>query len=263
MQMRTASAISTGLHAAVLLFAVVTFTGKSLEATPVEALPVDMVSEKDFSEMTKGAKTAPKAEIPKALAEKIDQPKPNRDPGTQTDRKKGDHADRGEDAGAATADQARSNRRENQEAGRLQTAGQGRAAATEEAPAEAAAQVRRRQDRGLTRQARSATQRRDWRAAQFGAEPRRCYRQRRPIVAIGNRCAAFAADIAVESTNRNSEPARLRDPHSHPTRQRPQVERAADGSLERDRNALQLGARQRSARGIPGSTLRYAQARAL
>ena len=34
MQMRTASLISTGLHAAVLLFAVVTFTGKSLEATP-------------------------------------------------------------------------------------------------------------------------------------------------------------------------------------------------------------------------------------
>ena len=52
MQMRTASVISTGLHAAVLLFAVVTFTGKSLESTPVEALPVDMVSEKEFSEMT-------------------------------------------------------------------------------------------------------------------------------------------------------------------------------------------------------------------
>lgn len=88
MQMRTASAISTGLHAAVLLFAVVTFTGKPLEATPVEALPVDMVSEKDFSEMTKGAKTAPKAEIPKALVEKIDQPKPNETPVPKLTEKK-------------------------------------------------------------------------------------------------------------------------------------------------------------------------------
>lgn len=88
MQMRTASAISTGLHAAVLLFAVVTFTGKPLEATPVEALPVDMVSEKDFSEMTKGAKTAPKAEIPKALVEKIDQLKPNETPVPKLTEKK-------------------------------------------------------------------------------------------------------------------------------------------------------------------------------
>jgi outer membrane biosynthesis protein TonB len=88
MQMRTASAISTGLHAAVLLFAVVTFTGKPLEATPVEALPVDMVSEKDFSEMTKGAKTAPKAEIPKALVEKINQPKPNETPVPKLTEKK-------------------------------------------------------------------------------------------------------------------------------------------------------------------------------
>jgi len=76
MQMRTASVISTGLHAAVLLFAVVTFTGKSLEATPVESLPVDFVSEKDFSEMTKGVKDAPKPDKPKPLVEKIDTPKP-------------------------------------------------------------------------------------------------------------------------------------------------------------------------------------------
>ncbi len=76
MQMRTASVISTGLHAAVLLFAVVTFTGKSLESTPVEALPVDVLSEKEFSEMTKGVKDAPKPDKPKPLVEKIDTPKP-------------------------------------------------------------------------------------------------------------------------------------------------------------------------------------------
>jgi hypothetical protein len=62
MEFRTASVISTGLHAAVLLWAVVTFTGKSYETTPPESLPVDLVSEKDFSELTKGVKEAPKVE---------------------------------------------------------------------------------------------------------------------------------------------------------------------------------------------------------
>ena len=76
MQMRMASAISTGLHAAVLLWALVSFSGKTFEVTPAESLPVDLVSEKDFSEMTKGAKQAPKLEIPKPLVEKIADAKP-------------------------------------------------------------------------------------------------------------------------------------------------------------------------------------------
>lgn len=70
MEMKTASAISTGLHAAVLLFAVVSFSGKTFEVTPAESLPVDLVSVKDFSELTKGAKDAPKKEAPKPLVEK-------------------------------------------------------------------------------------------------------------------------------------------------------------------------------------------------
>jgi outer membrane biosynthesis protein TonB len=76
MEMRTASVISTGLHAAVLLWAVVSFTGKTFEVTPAESLPVDLVSDKDFSEMTKGAKQAPKLEVPKPLVEKKAEPKP-------------------------------------------------------------------------------------------------------------------------------------------------------------------------------------------
>jgi colicin import membrane protein len=87
MQMRTASVISAGLHAAVLLFAVVTFTGKSLEATPVEALPVDLMSDKDFSEMTKGVKDAPKPDKPKPLVEKIDAPKPVEQQAPKIDKK--------------------------------------------------------------------------------------------------------------------------------------------------------------------------------
>jgi outer membrane biosynthesis protein TonB len=75
--MRTASAISTGLHAAVLLWAVVSFTGETFKVTPAESLPVDLISEKEFSEMTKGVKDAPKpVEQPKDLVEKKDEPKP-------------------------------------------------------------------------------------------------------------------------------------------------------------------------------------------
>ena len=80
MQMRVASAISTGLHAAVLLWALVSFSGKTFEVTPAESLPVDLVSDKDFSEMTKGAKQASKLETPKALVEKIGETKPVDEP---------------------------------------------------------------------------------------------------------------------------------------------------------------------------------------
>ena len=68
--MRKATAISAGLHAAVLLWATLSFSGKSFDVTPAESLPVDFMSEKDFSEMTKGVKDAPKVETPKPLVEK-------------------------------------------------------------------------------------------------------------------------------------------------------------------------------------------------
>lgn len=72
MQMKAASAISTALHVGVLLFAVVSFTGKEMNATPVESLPVDLISDKEFSQITKGQKDAPKPkEQPKPLVEKI------------------------------------------------------------------------------------------------------------------------------------------------------------------------------------------------
>jgi len=79
--MKKATAISAGLHAAVLLWATLTFTGKTLEATPPESLPVDLVSDKDFSEITKGIKEAKKVEPPKPLVEKKaeEPPKPVED----------------------------------------------------------------------------------------------------------------------------------------------------------------------------------------
>jgi colicin import membrane protein len=78
--MRKAAAISTGLHVAVLLFALLSFSGKTFEVTPAESLPVDLINDKDFSELTKGAKDAPKPKVepepPKPLVEKKAEPKP-------------------------------------------------------------------------------------------------------------------------------------------------------------------------------------------
>ena len=66
MQMRMASVISTCLHIAVLGWATLSFNSKAFEATPPESLPVDIISEKEFSEVTKGVKDAKKpAEKPK------------------------------------------------------------------------------------------------------------------------------------------------------------------------------------------------------
>jgi outer membrane biosynthesis protein TonB len=88
MEFKTASVISTGLHAAVLLWALVSFTGKTFEVTPAESLPVDLISDKAFSEMTKGSKDAPKAEKPKPLVEKIAEPKPDETPAPKITEKK-------------------------------------------------------------------------------------------------------------------------------------------------------------------------------
>jgi outer membrane biosynthesis protein TonB len=87
--MRKATGISAGLHAAVLLWATLSFSGKSFEVTPAESLPVDLVSEKDFSEMTKGVKDAPKVEAPKPLVEKkAEEPKPVEDSKAKITEKK-------------------------------------------------------------------------------------------------------------------------------------------------------------------------------
>ena len=70
-EMKTASIASALLHAAVLGWALVSFSTSSLEATPPESMPVDIVSNEDFSKLTKGTKDAPKAEEKKPVVEKI------------------------------------------------------------------------------------------------------------------------------------------------------------------------------------------------
>jgi len=77
MQMRTASVISTALHIAVLGWATLSLNSKAFEVTPPESLPVDIITDKEFSEITKGVKDAPKpVEKPKPIVEKVAEPPP-------------------------------------------------------------------------------------------------------------------------------------------------------------------------------------------
>jgi len=77
--MRTAYIISGIGHAAVLLWSVWSFAAKPLVVPPGAALPVDIVSVSEFTQMTAGNKSAPKAETPKPLVEKVAEAKPVED----------------------------------------------------------------------------------------------------------------------------------------------------------------------------------------
>jgi colicin import membrane protein len=78
--MKAGWTISAIGHAGVLLYALVSIAATPLNKPPTESLPVDIVSATDFSQLTKGIKTAPKAEVPKPLVEKVAEPKPTENP---------------------------------------------------------------------------------------------------------------------------------------------------------------------------------------
>jgi hypothetical protein len=75
--MRRSLIISGVGHAGVLLCGLVAFAAKPNEAPPTDPLPVEFISATDFSQMTVGAKNAPKAiDNPRPLADKVGEPKP-------------------------------------------------------------------------------------------------------------------------------------------------------------------------------------------
>jgi len=78
--MKTGLTISTVLHALVLLWGLYNFAPRPLEAAATDSLPVDIISATDFSRMIAGNREAPKAEVPKPLAEKVAEPKPAENP---------------------------------------------------------------------------------------------------------------------------------------------------------------------------------------
>jgi colicin import membrane protein len=77
--MRVGTTISTAGHVALLTWGLFTFSGRPFDAVQVEAMPVDVVTATEFSQITSGIKTAPKAETPKPLVEKVGDPKPAED----------------------------------------------------------------------------------------------------------------------------------------------------------------------------------------
>jgi hypothetical protein len=78
--MRVDWIISTVGHAGVLVYALVSIAAAPLNKPPNDSLPVDIISATDFSQLTKGMKTAPKADTPKQLVEKLGETKPTENP---------------------------------------------------------------------------------------------------------------------------------------------------------------------------------------
>ena len=74
--MRSDIVISAALHAALLIWCALSFSIAPLNATAPDSLPIDIVSDKQFSELMAGSKSAPKQETPKPVVDKIDMPKP-------------------------------------------------------------------------------------------------------------------------------------------------------------------------------------------
>jgi colicin import membrane protein len=86
--MKTGLTISAIAHAALLLWGLVSFTARPLEAAPKDALPVDIISDREFSEITKGVRNAPKERPPSPLVEKIADPKLVEDSSAKVSEKK-------------------------------------------------------------------------------------------------------------------------------------------------------------------------------
>ena len=86
--MRTGLTISSGIHASVLLWAVLTFSTTPFEAAPSDSVPVDIISATEFTQMTQGSKTAKQTETPKPLVEKEGEKKPSPEPTPKVTEKK-------------------------------------------------------------------------------------------------------------------------------------------------------------------------------
>jgi outer membrane biosynthesis protein TonB len=73
-------AVSVAVHLVVLGWGVFTFAIKPRTADSKEAMPIDIVSVSEFSQMTSGARNAPKLDTVRPLADKVGERKPVEDP---------------------------------------------------------------------------------------------------------------------------------------------------------------------------------------
>ena len=74
--MKAGLTISALAHVGLLLWGLVSFAVRPLEASPTPALPIDIISDKQFSQLAAGVKNAPKAETQKPLVDKVGETKP-------------------------------------------------------------------------------------------------------------------------------------------------------------------------------------------
>jgi len=87
--MRTGLTVSVVAHVALIAWGVVSFAAKPLKALQSESLPVDIISAKEFSEITRGSKSAKQKEPAKPLVEKVaEEQKVVDDPDTKVVEKK-------------------------------------------------------------------------------------------------------------------------------------------------------------------------------
>ena len=77
--MKAGWTISAVVHAALLLWGLISFSARPLEAAQ-PAMPIDIVSDKEFSKIAAGVKNAPQAEMSKPLVEKVGEAKPSDEP---------------------------------------------------------------------------------------------------------------------------------------------------------------------------------------
>ena len=87
-EMKTGLTISALVHAALLVWGLISFAARPLEAKPTDGLPVDIISDKEFSQITKGVKNAPKDNPLAPLVEKVGDPKPVEDSTAKINEKK-------------------------------------------------------------------------------------------------------------------------------------------------------------------------------
>jgi outer membrane biosynthesis protein TonB len=78
--MRTGVAVSALGHASVLAWSLVAFSANPNEAKPIAAMPIDIISASELSQMSAGARNAPKLDTPKPVVEQVAPPKPVEDP---------------------------------------------------------------------------------------------------------------------------------------------------------------------------------------
>src|SRR5262245_10276353 len=86
--MKTGLAVSAQVHVALLLWGWIACVAERGETKASDALPVDIISDKQFSEMTKGVQNAPKDAKPAPLAEKLGASKPVEDSSAKVTPKK-------------------------------------------------------------------------------------------------------------------------------------------------------------------------------